>query len=111
MYECSGRYGFQRVPIGTLPLQQQIAVARDAEVIAGAHGSAFAHCMFMKQSSTVIECFSPLYLNGVSFEICRVLDHLYFMVADWNSKYVPYQFGNRVYVKCAQLELALQKLK
>ena len=61
------RHGFERVDIGSLPLELQLATARDAAVIAGAHGSAFAHCAFMKQRSTVIECFSPLYLNGASF--------------------------------------------
>lgn len=110
VYACIDRYGFERVDMGSLPLRQQIAIARDADVIAGAHGSAFAHCMFMPLDSTVIECFSPLYLNGVSFDICRVLNHLYFMIVDWNSRHLPYPFGTRVRVKCSQLELALQKL-
>src|SRR6266403_828655 len=102
---CLDRYEFHRLDIGSLPLEQQIAVARDAEVIAGAHGSAFAHCMFMKPGSTVVECFSPLYINGCSFDICRILDHLYFMIADWNSQYEHYPHGNRVRVKPVQLEL------
>jgi hypothetical protein len=110
VYACIDRHGFERVDMGSLPLSQQIAIARDAHVIAGPHGSAFAHCMFMPTESTVIECFSPLFLNGVSFDICRVLNHLYFMVVDWNSRHLPYPFGTRVRINCSQLELALQKV-
>jgi hypothetical protein len=104
------RHGFERVDIGSLPLGLQLAAARDAAVIAGAHGSAFAHCAFMKERSTVIECFSPLYLNGASFGICRVLAHRYLLVVASNSQYFPYPHGNRVHVPLDQLELAFRHL-
>ncbi len=66
---CLDRHGFERLDIGSLPVPEQLAAARDAEVISGVHGSAFAHCAFMKPGSRVIECFSPSYLNGCSFEL------------------------------------------
>jgi capsular polysaccharide biosynthesis protein len=110
VHECAERHGFERVDIGSLPLERQLAAARDAAVIAGAHGSAFAHCAFMKERSTVMECFSPLYLNGAVFGICRVLDHRYLMVVDSNSRYTPYPHGNRVHVNIEQLELAFRHL-
>jgi capsular polysaccharide biosynthesis protein len=111
VHACVERRGFERVDMGSLPLERQLAAARDAAVIAGAHGSAFAHCMFMKERSTVIECFSPLYLNGASFGICRVLDHRYLLVVDSNSQYFPYPHGNRVHVPLDQLELAFRHLE
>ena len=110
VHACAERHGFERVDIGSLSLEQQLAAARDAAVIAGAHGSAFAHCAFMKERSTVIECFSPLYLNGASFGICRALDHRYLMVVDRNSQYFPYPHGDRVHVNLDQLELAYRHL-
>lgn len=110
VHACLDRHGFERLDIGSLPVPEQLAAARDAEVISGVHGSAFAHCAFMKPGSRVIECFSPLYLNGCSFETCRVLGHRYHMVCDWSSKYVTYEHGNRVHVDLSQLELALQGL-
>jgi capsular polysaccharide biosynthesis protein len=111
VHACIERHGFERVDMGSLPLELQLATARDAEVIAGAHGSAFAHCAFMRERSTVIECFSPLYLNGASFGICRVLDHRYLLVVDSNSHYFPYPHGKRVHVPLDQLELALRHLE
>jgi hypothetical protein len=66
--------------------------------------------MYMPPSSAVIEAFSPLYLNGYSFDICRVLRHRYTMLVDYNSAHWPYRFGRQVYVPCAQLRLALQTL-
>ena len=103
-------YGFTRLDIGGLPLLQQIAAARDADVIAGPHGSAFLHCMYMKPESTVIEIFSPNYLNGYSFEICRVLRHRYVMIVGDNAPHWPYRYGKAVHVPYSQLRLALELL-
>ena len=103
-------YGFTRLDIGSLPLLQQIAAARDANVIAGPHGAAFLHCMFMKPESTVIEIFSPNYLAGSSFEICRVLRHRHVMIVGNNTPAWPYQFGIGVHVPYNQLRLALERL-
>lgn len=103
-------YGFDRVDLADLPLREQLAISRDATVIAGIHGSAFAHTMFIRPRSTVIECFSPLYLNGSSYEICQVLDHDYRMIASRNASHEPYPYGTRVHVDPAQLQLALRGL-
>ena len=110
VHACLDRHGFERLDIGDLAVPEQLAAARDADVISGVHGSAFAHCAFMKPGSRVVECFSPRYLNGCSFETCRVLGHRYHMVCDWSSKYVTYEHGDRVHVDLSQLELALQGL-
>jgi capsular polysaccharide biosynthesis protein len=104
-------YGFARLDIGTLPVLQQVAISMNADVIAGPHGSAFLHCMYMKPKSTVIEIFSPNYLNGYSFEICRVLRHQYVMIVDKNTPPdTPYPYGLAVHVPCNQLRLALERL-
>jgi hypothetical protein len=107
-------YGFTRLDMGSLPLLEQIAASRDANVIAGPHGSAFLSCMYMKPQSTVIEIFSPDYLNGYSFEICRVLHHRYVMIVGDNAPhaphFLPYPYGKAVHVPHNQLQLALQSL-
>lgn len=107
---CLAGYGFTRLDIGSLPLLEQIAAARDAEAIAGPHGSAFLHSMYIKPGSTVIEAFSPLLLNGYSFEICRVLKHKYRLLVDYNAPQWPYAHGLGVLVNIPQLRLALQEL-
>ena len=104
-------HGFTRVDMGALPLVQQVAVARRARVLAGPHGSAFVHSMYMQPGGTVIEAFSPHYVNGYSFEICRVLQHRYTMIVDNNAAHWPYAFGRRVNVHYAQLRLAFEGLR
>jgi hypothetical protein len=107
---CLEAHGFARLDIGSLLLSEQIAAARDATVIAGPHGSAFMHMMFMPPRSTVIEIFSPLYLNHAWGEILRVLRHRYMMLVGYNCPQCPYQFGKQVYVPPAQLRFALESL-
>jgi len=104
------RYGFLRLDMGNLPLLEQVAAARQADVIAGPHGSAMLHCMHMKPRSKVIEIFSPKYLNGYCFEICRLLRHQHVMVAGDNTPFAPYRHGKRVHVPCNQLAMAFENL-
>jgi len=101
------RYGFERIDMGALPLREQIATARDASVMAGAHGSAFVHAQLMAPRSHVIEAFSPLYLNPTYTEIYRVLRHRYSQLGATNQPVVPYAHGRDVYIDCQQLDLAL----
>jgi len=106
-------YGFTRLDIGALPLLEQIAAARSADVIAGPHGSAFMHCAYMKARSTVMEIFSPNFLNGqYSIEICRVLRHRYILIVGDNAPDHgwPYPHGKAIEVPLNQLGLALQSL-
>jgi hypothetical protein len=105
---CLDEYGVTRLDIGSLPLLEQIAAARDAEVLAGPHGAAFTHAIYMKPRSALIEAFSPLYLNPCWGEICRVLTHRYSMVVGGNTRDCPYKFGRQVYVPTSQLRIALQ---
>jgi capsular polysaccharide biosynthesis protein len=110
---CLEGYGFTRLDPGGLPLLEQIAAARNADVIAGPHGSAFMHCAYMKERSTVMEIFSPNYLDGqYSVEICRVLGHRYIMIVGHNLPVHgwPYPHGTAVEVPLNQLGLALQSL-
>jgi hypothetical protein len=106
-------YGFTRLDIGTLPLLEQIAASQAADVIAGPHGSAFMHCVYMEPRSTVIEIFSPNFLNGqYSVEICRMLGHRYVLIVGDNApgNGWPYPHGTAVELPLNQLGLALQSL-
>jgi capsular polysaccharide biosynthesis protein len=107
---CLEAYGFTRLDIGSLPVREQVAAARDAAVMAGPHGSAFTHIMFMPPCSTMIEAFSPFYLNHCYGEICRVLRHRHAMLVGFNVPHGPYPYGKRVYVPPEQLRFALEQL-
>jgi hypothetical protein len=103
------RYGFQRLDMGALPVEGQIAVARGMRVLAGLHGSQFVHSQLMAPRSTVIECFSPLWLNPTYTNIYRVLRHRYSQLTSTNMlPLFPDPYAGDVFVDCHQLDLALQ---
>ncbi len=101
------RQGVERVDLGALPVIQQLSLARDAQLLAGPHGSAFVHSQLMPPGSAVVECFSPLYLNPTYTNIYRLQRHRYSLVVGTHSRLFPYPHGEDVYVDLPQLELAL----
>ena len=92
-------------------VSRQIGAAMRAEALAGPHGAGMIHSMFMKSKSTVIECFSPEWLNPSTREICRALRHRYFQIVAPNTPFEPYRYGRNVEVDCNHLELVLQNLQ
>lgn len=53
--------GFLSVDPGTLPVREQIALFRDARVIVGAHGAAFANIAFCRPGARLVELLPPAY--------------------------------------------------
>lgn len=103
------RFGFEVVDMAAHPVPEQLRLANGAAVLSGPHGAGFIHTMFMQPRSTVIECFSPLFINPGVYEICRLLRHRYSMVV-YENCYEGYPHGNRLMVNCSLLELTLQSL-
>lgn len=108
--ECLARHGFEIVDMAELSAAQQVAAAIGAQVLAGPHGAAFVHAMFMKEGSTVIECFSPTYNNPSVLEICSAMRHRYFQIVQTNTPLRPYLHGGNVEINCVHLDLVLQSL-
>jgi hypothetical protein len=102
------RHGVETVDMGALPMIQQLSLARDAQLLAGPHGSAFVHSQLMQPCSVVVECFSPLYLNPTYTNIYRLQRHCYSLVVGTHSRLFPYAYGQDVCVDLPQLELALE---
>jgi len=102
-----GRYGFEMVDMAALPLPSQIRMANGARIMAGLHGAAFAHSLFMEPRSKVVECFSPTHLNPGIINFCRLMRHDYSMLVP-RSTHGRHPGGEEVIVDCNQLELALQ---
>jgi capsular polysaccharide biosynthesis protein len=109
VYPLIERYGFEVVDMAAHAVPEQIRLANSAAVLSGPHGAGFIHTMFMQPRSTVIECFSPLFINPGVYEICRLLRHRYSMVV-YENCYEGYPYGNRLMVNCSLLELTLQSL-
>lgn len=61
-----GRFGFRRVAMEGLALDDQIEAVAGAEVILAPHGAALSHMVHASDGAMVIECMPPCYRN-VSF--------------------------------------------
>jgi capsular polysaccharide biosynthesis protein len=104
------RHGFEILDMATLPVAEQVRAVSDARVIAGPHGSQFVHVQFMPVGSSVIECFSPMYVNPSVLEICRVLRHSYHQIVSRCNAVTQYVHGRDCVIDCAHLSLILDSL-
>ena len=110
VYRLVERFGFERIDMAAWSVPHQIAIAEQMQLVGGLHGSQFVHTQLMAESSAVLECFSPLYLNPTYTEIYRVLNHRYFQLSSTNTPVFPYPYGKDVHVDIQQLELALRTM-
>jgi capsular polysaccharide biosynthesis protein len=110
IHHLVSRYGFTIVDMGAFTLRKQVAIARRMTVLAGPHGSQFVHAMFMAERSTVVECFSPMFINPSILEICYALRHRYFQVVPVNTPYSPYEWEKSLKLLPLHLELVLRSL-
>jgi capsular polysaccharide biosynthesis protein len=56
-------YGFVSIDPGALPVAEQIKVFSESEIVIGAHGAALTNIVFCPAGASVIELFSPDYVN------------------------------------------------
>ena len=62
--------GFQSVDCGRLSVKEQAEFFGSAEVVVGAHGAALTNLVFCRAGATVIELFSPRYVNPCYRDLC-----------------------------------------
>lgn len=110
VHDCLHRHDFTILDMAELPVDRQIAAAMQAEVLAGPHGAALIHSMFLDEGSTVIECFSPAYVNFHILEVAANLRHRYIQMVPTNTEAAPYPHHGDVAVDCRHLRLVLQQL-
>jgi capsular polysaccharide biosynthesis protein len=56
-------HGFETLAMSTLPLEDQVRAFREASVIVGAHGAAFAHLAFTPRGAAFLELFQDGHFN------------------------------------------------
>jgi hypothetical protein len=64
--------GFTVVCPGDLNFVQQVALFRQAEVVVGPHGAAFANMVFAPPGATLVEFFGDNYVNGCFWALANV---------------------------------------
>lgn len=101
------KYGFQRIYMEDYSIVDQIALAAGAECIAGPHGAGMTAALFLKPGGTMIEFFSPVYINPCMTPVCEVLHLRYFMITSRMHLGEVYAHGQNIEVDIPILKLAL----
>ncbi|MEB3292994.1 MAG: glycosyltransferase family 61 protein [Synechococcales bacterium] len=64
--------GFETIVPSEYSLAEQIALFKQAEIVVGSHGAAFANLAFMRPGGVVIECFAPGHFNHAYNRIAQL---------------------------------------
>jgi hypothetical protein len=76
-------FGFETVVMSKLPLAEQVRTFREASVIVGSHGAAFAHLAFAPRGAAVLELFQDGHFNHCYGRMASLRDLRYgFLVCD-----------------------------
>jgi capsular polysaccharide biosynthesis protein len=70
-------YGFEAVTLTGIPFVDQVRLFSGAEMIVGPHGAGLTNTVFAQPGATIIEVFSPSYINGCYWALANVCGHRY----------------------------------
>jgi capsular polysaccharide biosynthesis protein len=67
------KFNFKSIVLEVMPLKKQLEVFYNAKVIIAPHGAGLANLVFCKPGTTIIELFSPSFMEPHYWLICRLL--------------------------------------
>jgi capsular polysaccharide biosynthesis protein len=102
-------FGIEKVDLASLPVDEQLRLVHDSQVLTGPHGAGFVHTLFQRPQSVVIECFTPGHLNPDMNGLSRLMRHRYHICVAV-SAHGQYPWGMDLKVDIGQLRLALETL-
>jgi capsular polysaccharide biosynthesis protein len=70
-------YGFEVVTLRGMSFADQVRLFSEAEIIVGPHGAGFKNAVFAEPGTTLIELFSPSYINGCYWALASACGHRY----------------------------------
>ena len=70
-------YGFEVVTLSGMSFADQARLFNEAEIIVGPHGGGLTNAVFAKPGTTLIELFSPSYMNGCFWALANACGHRY----------------------------------
>jgi capsular polysaccharide biosynthesis protein len=70
-------YGFDVVTLGGMSFADQARLFNEAEIIVGPHGAGFQNAVFAQPGATLIDLFSPNYINGCYWALANACGHRY----------------------------------
>ena len=75
--ECVASFGFESHVLEALTFQEQVKLFSQAEIVVGCHGAGNANMLFAPPHATMIEIFSPNYVQNSYWSMCDGLDVTY----------------------------------
>jgi capsular polysaccharide biosynthesis protein len=85
------RFGIYPFNFDHLTLPQQIRLTSQAELVMGPHGAGLTHALFMPHNSTIIEMFSPNFVNHCFLGLARLRGVRYREATAYNgNRHYPY---------------------
>jgi len=76
------KYGFKKVVLSTLDVATQVYLFRNAEVVAGPHGSAFTNIASCRKGAKIVEFFSTEYAHSTYWEMSNYLGLIYGYISE-----------------------------
>jgi capsular polysaccharide biosynthesis protein len=87
-------HGFEVATLTGMPFADQVQLFSGAEMIVGPHGAGLTNMVFAQPGATVIEVFSPNYINGCYWALANVCGHRYgFMVGAQRGEDIEIDLG------------------
>ena len=88
--EVCAQYGFTFLDFEKLTFFEQVAAVSNAEILVGPHGAGMLHAWFMPKNATVIEFFSPEYVNYTMLPFIKFININYIPLVEYrNSDKLP----------------------
>lgn len=83
--EVCAQYGFTFLDFEKLTFFEQVAAVGNAEILVGPHGAGMLHSWFMPKKSTVIEFFSPEYVNYTIHPFIKLINLNYIPLVEYKN--------------------------
>lgn len=93
IFPLLAQYGFKSIVLEEMPLEKQVALFYNAQVVLSPHGAGLANLVFCKPGTTVIELFSPTFMEPHYWLISRLLHLDYHMIVGQSIKSHKYWAG------------------
>lgn len=106
LLEILKEYNFEAVIMEQKSLKDQIELMANSDWLIGGSGAGIVHCLFMPESSYLIELFSPDYINPCMLSAVKLLKHNYFTIT---SPHIgDYKFGSDIDAPIELIRLTLE---
>jgi hypothetical protein len=88
------RCGFEAVTLSGMSFADQARLFNEAEIIVGPHGAGFTNAVFAQAGATLIELFSPIYIDWCYRQLANACGHRYgFMIGTQHGEDIKADIG------------------